>query len=91
MTTFKKLFHLPYLPTGLCLVFLLSGSIIGCLQEENPSPMEKKVQAFVFGSSNETGGITQLEMAHNPPADTDVANEAVPVSNESEEFTKVSL
>ena len=53
--------------------------------------MEKKVQAFVFGSSNETGGITQLEMAHNPPADTDVANEAVPVSNESEEFTKVSL
>jgi hypothetical protein len=47
----KNIFRQPYAQVCFCLAFLFSGSVIGCLQEENPSPLERKLQEFVMGSS----------------------------------------
>jgi len=47
----KKILNKSYFHVSLCLAFLFSGSVIGCLQEESPSPLERKLQKVVFGST----------------------------------------
>lgn len=47
----KKFLNKSYFHVSLCLVFLFSGSVIGCLQEKSPSPLERKLQEIVHGST----------------------------------------
>lgn len=48
----RKVFRQSYVHVSLCLMFLFSGSIVGCLQEENPSPLEKKLQVLILGPAD---------------------------------------
>jgi hypothetical protein len=57
----SKVFQQSYIHVSLCLAFLFSGSVIGCLQEENPSPLERKLQEFVVGSSNWIQNVSSNE------------------------------
>lgn len=78
----RKFLQKSYFHVSLCLFFLFSGSVIGCLQEESPSPLERKLQELVLGSADWIDNVA----ASRNPADPLTSNVKMEKTAEYEKY-----